>query len=192
VRVNCFDVYEKEGEKWEKSLRFFMKRAGVGPTRRLLRDIFKVRQRVFKKYFRRYIFKDVEKILAALKKKGCLIGLVTGSSDTHVKKILPPAIRNMFDCIVAGNHVRRGKPSPEPYLKAARMLKVAPEECVVVENAPYGVESAKRAGMYCVAVSTSLPAAYLKRADLVVGELADIEKAWSSQRSRPYSRRLRH
>lgn len=183
VRVSCFDVYEKEGEKWEKSLRFFMKRAGVRPTERLLKDIFKVRQRVFKKYFKRYIFKDVEKLLASLKKKGCLIGLVTGSNDKHVKKILPGRMRGMFDCVVAGDHVRKGKPSPEPYLKAARMLKAAPKECVVIENAPYGVESAKRAGMYCVAVSTSLPAAYLKRADLVVGELADIEKAWPSQRS---------
>jgi beta-phosphoglucomutase len=45
---------------------------------------------------------------------------------------------------------------------------------MVVENAPYGIESAQRAGMFCVAVTTSLPKEYLKKADIVVENLEEI------------------
>jgi beta-phosphoglucomutase len=66
-----------------------------------------------------------------------------------------------------------GKPHPEPYLKAAKALGVKPSECAVIENAPYGVASAKKAGMFCIAITSSLPKEYLKRADVVVDSLAE-------------------
>jgi beta-phosphoglucomutase-like phosphatase (HAD superfamily) len=43
-----------------------------------------------------------------------------------------------------------------------------------VENAPFGIQSAKRAGMFCIAVATSLPKEYLKEADLVANEPSEI------------------
>lgn len=176
VRVSCFDVYAKEGERWSKSLKDFLKREGITPSRKLLSEIFIYRQKIFKKYFKRFIFKDAEKVLRGLKNKGCRLSLVTGTPDYEVKRILPKKIYRIFDNIVAGNNVKKGKPNPEPYLKAARMLKVNPKECVVIENAPYGIESAKRAGMLCVAVSTSLPEEFLSKADFIVDRLSKIIK----------------
>jgi beta-phosphoglucomutase len=92
----------------------------------------------------------------------------------ELKEILPLRIYNLFDYAVTGDHVKRGKPHPDPYLKAAKGLGLRPRECIVVENAPLGIESAKRAGMFCVALTTSLPREYLKRADVVVDSLEDI------------------
>lgn len=176
VRVSCFDVYAKEGERWSKSLKDFLKKEGIAPTKKLLSEIFVLRQKIFKKYFKRFIFKDAEPVLRGLKRKGYLLALVTGTPDYEVERILPQKLYRIFDDIVAGNNVKKGKPHPEPYLKAAKMLKVNPKECIVVENAPYGIESAKRAGMYCVAVSTSLPKEFLSGADLVVDRLREIAK----------------
>jgi beta-phosphoglucomutase-like phosphatase (HAD superfamily) len=59
-------------------------------------------------------------------------------------------------------------------LKAARILGLEPRQCLVVENAPFGIESAKKAGMFCVAITTSLPKEHLKKADIIVDRLEDI------------------
>ncbi|MFA6282153.1 MAG: HAD family phosphatase [Candidatus Omnitrophota bacterium] len=174
VRVTCFDVFTKEGERWGKSLRDFFKKAGIKPTKRLLTEVFVLRQKIFKKYFKRFIFNGAQGLLSCLKKGGYRIALVTGTPDYEVKRILPRKLHKCFEVIVAGNMVKKGKPHPEPYLKAAKLLKVKPAMCAVIENAPFGIESAKRAGMYCIAVSTSLPKEFLSKADAIVSDIREI------------------
>jgi len=176
VRVTCFDVYSKEGEQWQKSVRGFLKKSGIDPTPKLLSEIFKSRQEIFYKYFKLHIFDRAEETISVLKRKGFRLALVTGTPDDLIKKILPIRIYRLFECIVAGNHVKNGKPHPEPYIKAAKMLNMKSSECIVVENAPYGIKSAKRAGMYCAAISTSLPDEYLASADIIVQDIGDIMK----------------
>ena len=176
VRINLFDVFAKEGERWEKSLKMFLRCAGLKPTKKLMRKIFAERQKIFKQHFKRYIFSGSAELIRCLKGQGYRLGLVTGTPFRDVKKILPRAIYACFDVIVGGDSIRRGKPHPEPYLKAARRLKAKPQECLVVENAPLGIASAKKAGMFCVALTTSLPREYLKTADCVVGSFDDIRR----------------
>ncbi len=174
VRVSCFDVYSKEGERWDKTLKDLLMQAKIKPSKKILSAIFLSRQKIFKKYFKRFIFKGVDIFLNCLKKPGYQLGLVTGTPTGEIKNILPRKIKNLFDCIVAGDQVKNGKPHPEPYLKAARALGLRPAECLVVENAPLGIEAAKKAGMFCIAVTTSLPKEYLKKADIVVSRLENI------------------
>ncbi len=174
IRVTCFDVYTREGERWQKTLRELLAYAGVQPTEKRLNAIFARRKKIFKKYFKRFIFQGAHPLLRCLKARGYLLGLVTGTPLVEVQRILPKAIHDMFDCIISGDSVKQGKPHPEPYLKGAKCLGVLPRECLVVENAPYGIESAKKAGMFCVAVTTSLPKEYLSHADIVVRSLEEI------------------
>jgi len=174
VRVNCFDIYSKEGERWDKSLSDLLKKRGITPTRRLLLKIFTERQKIFRRYFKRSIFPGTKEFLECLKTRGYLLGLVSGTPIDEISHILPFSIKALFNTIIGGDNVRKGKPHPEPYLKAASSLGLLPEECVVIENAPNGIISAKRAGMYCVAVSTSLPKEYLKEADAIADSLEDI------------------
>jgi beta-phosphoglucomutase len=180
IRVSCFDVYSKEGERWEKTLKDLLKRAGIKPTPGLLHEIFIKRHKIFKKYFKRFIFKDAYSLLTCLKRQSYSLGLVTGSPIEEVKRILSAMALAKFDAIVAGNQVKKGKPHPEPYLKAAKLLNLKPFQCVVIENAPFGIKSAKRAGMPCIALTTSLPKEYLAEADLVANNLAQISKLLSS------------
>ncbi|MFA5270796.1 MAG: HAD family phosphatase [Candidatus Omnitrophota bacterium] len=174
VRVSCFDVYVKEGERWDRSLRDFFNKTGIKPTKKLLSEVFSARQKIFKKYFKRFIFKGAQDLLSCLKKRGYRLALVTGTPDYEIKRILPRKLYDCFEVIVAGNSVKKGKPHPEPYLKAAKLLKIKPGLCTVIENAPYGILSAKRAGMYCIAVSTSLPKKFLSHADRVIGDIREI------------------
>jgi len=78
-----------------------------------------------------------------------------------------------FDTIVAAEDVSRGKPDPEGFLLAARSLGVPPERCLVIEDAPGGIEGARRAGMRSLAVTTTRPREDLSAADAVVDSLND-------------------
>ncbi|HET9381833.1 MAG TPA: HAD family hydrolase [Streptomyces sp.] len=73
--------------------------------------------------------------------------------------------------LVAADDVTRGKPDPEPYLRAARLLGVEPAGCVVFEDAPAGLRAGRAAGMATVALATTHPAHELD-ADLVVPDLS--------------------
>ncbi|SRR5260221_12190167 len=75
--------------------------------------------------------------------------------------------------LVCSDDVQRGKPDPEPYLRAARLLGVAPERCLVFEDAPAGIESARSAGMDVVALTTTFPPERLA-ADICVSDFAGV------------------
>ncbi|RLL65851.1 HAD-IA family hydrolase [Streptomyces sp. Z26] len=75
--------------------------------------------------------------------------------------------------VVAAEDVVRGKPDPEPFLLAARKLGVAPDRCVVFEDAPAGLAAARAAGMRAVALTTTHAREQL-RADAVVTDLSGV------------------
>ena len=83
----------------------------------------------------------------------------------------------MFDVTVTGSDVRKGKPHAEPFLKALQQLGVNAKQAVVLENAPFGIEAAKRAGLFCIALQTSLPRKYLSRADVTFESYAQLHKS---------------
>ncbi len=82
-----------------------------------------------------------------------------------------------FNLTVNGLEVERKKPFPDIYLEAARRLGLKPEECLVVEDALSGIESARAAGCKCLALATSFPTERLTHADWVSGTLADAPDA---------------
>ncbi len=78
--------------------------------------------------------------------------------------------------LITGSDVSRGKPEPEPYLLAAARLGVEPSKCIVVEDAPSGIEAGKRAGMQVIAIAFTYPRQQLEfgPADVLVDRLADL------------------
>jgi mannitol-1-/sugar-/sorbitol-6-phosphatase len=76
--------------------------------------------------------------------------------------------------MICAEDISRGKPDPEGYLAAAEVLGFSPADCVVIEDAPPGIDAAKAAGMQAIAVATTYPAERLMGADLVIAQLADL------------------
>ena len=85
-------------------------------------------------------------------------------------------VEDVVDEVVSGDDVDRGKPEPDVFLEAARRLGLPPERCIVIEDAPSGVESAHRAGMRAVAIaSTGRTRMELEAAELVIESLGEID-----------------
>jgi sugar-phosphatase len=77
--------------------------------------------------------------------------------------------------LVTADDVTEGKPSPEPYLKGAELLRFAPHDCLVFEDAPAGIASARAAGMKVIAIPTTYPVAELRGAHAIVPSLDDVQ-----------------
>jgi len=76
---------------------------------------------------------------------------------------------------VTGSEVKNKKPHPELFLLAAERMGVKPANCVVIEDAPNGIQAAKAAGAKCIAVTNSTTTANLSQADLVCDSLKQID-----------------
>jgi len=84
-----------------------------------------------------------------------------------------------FDITVNGLQVERKKPFPDIYLKAAELLDVASEDCLVVEDAPNGIEAGKAAGMKCLGIMSSFSEKELYLADWIVPDLTQVpDEIW--------------
>ncbi len=86
-------------------------------------------------------------------------------------------LEGAFEAIVSSGDVTIGKPDPEVFLKAAAGIGLPPAQCAVVEDAVVGVQAAKAAGMACLAVTTTHPAASLQAADRIVASLETVGPA---------------
>ena len=84
--------------------------------------------------------------------------------------------------LVAADDVSNGKPHPEPYLKGAERLGVKPDECVVIEDAPAGIQAAHAAGMKAIGLASTYPGAALTAADAVIQRLNQIRVAVEGER----------
>ena len=110
--------------------------------------------------------------------------IVSGALRNEITTILEASgLLKEFHVIVAADDVSQGKPDPEGFLKAVRLLNrdfVLPseillsEECLAIEDSPWGIEAAKKSGAKCLAVMTSYPRERVLDADLVVPDLSSV------------------
>jgi beta-phosphoglucomutase len=129
------------------------------------------------------------RLAAGLKKSGYKLGLVTGGGSTRITRALGAKNAELFDAVVTADDVKKCKPHPEPYLAAAKMLSVKPSRCLAVENAPLGIESAKRAGMFCAAITTTLGRKYLSGADIILNDVRKLRSVLAAPDKSPKGKR---
>lgn len=104
--------------------------------------------------------------------KSAGIPVAIGSASKNTPTILERVgIRNLFDAVADGNIVKKAKPDPEVFLKAAAMLNTQPGRCVVFEDAVAGIQAARNAGMLCVGIGSGT---VLREADIVVNGLNEM------------------
>ncbi|WP_445475729.1 HAD family hydrolase [Methanococcoides methylutens] len=166
IDITKQDIYDIEGSNHVGVIKLIFKKAGREADPELIEKLRVRKRELFFKKKNISSFEGMYDLLNSLKRHFHL-AVVSGSDRPIVDSMMKEFYPGIFEVIISGADVTNGKPHPEPYLKAIEILEVEKENCLVIENAPLGVDSAKNAGLYCVAVSTYVDAEKLKRADQI-------------------------
>jgi HAD superfamily hydrolase (TIGR01509 family) len=111
----------------------------------------------------------------AMKEKNFRVAIATSGTLDKSRAVLEAAKVPYRKVIyITGSDVKNKKPDPELFLLAAERIGIEPADCVVIEDAPNGVQAAKAAGAKCIAVTNSTNAANLSEADLICDSLEQI------------------
>ena len=117
----------------------------------------------------------MELIEAAMEREDFRLAIATSGTLEKSRAVLEAtAVPYRQMAYINGNDVTHKKPDPELFLLAAERIGIAPADCVVIEDAPNGVQAAKAAGAKCIAVTNSTSADNLAEADLVCDSLEEI------------------
>jgi len=122
-------------------------------------EIAMKKEALFRKIYRPHIhcIEGLRSFLSQSRTLGIRAALVTSAQRQNIDFVLDSlTIRSYFDVVIGDEEVVRGKPDPQAYLLAAEQLGIAPSNCIVFEDAPSGIEAARRAGMKCIVIATSL------------------------------------
>ncbi len=157
---------------------------GVAEKHRFPLDLPAAKKRTYEIYLalvpqRLRAFPGAQELVGACRRAGLKIAVASSADlikiEANLRQIgLPPAT---WDALVSAEDATHKKPAPDLFLAAARRLALAPSQCVVIEDAVNGLLAAKAAGMRCVAVAQTFPAAQLRTADLVRTGLQDVTLA---------------
>ncbi|MDD5513552.1 MAG: HAD family phosphatase [Candidatus Omnitrophica bacterium] len=177
IRVNCYDIYKREGQDGISTLKDLFREKGRPFDAEAAKRILFEKERLFKKIVRIRFIRGSRPFVRYLKNKNIRLALVTGTSRHEAEKIMPGKLLRLFEVVVTGDEVSKGKPDPEPFLKAVKKLKIHPCQAAVIENAPFGISAAKKAKIFCIALETSLPLKYLRGADRHFKSFAELKKS---------------
>lgn len=118
----------------------------------------------------------VRVLLENLRHRGIRCCIATSTPRLNIEAVLPRlGLESFFAGAVCSEDVQRGKPDPEVFEKAAERLGLNPRDCVVFEDATYGIEAGRAAGAFTVGVATTHPIENLLTAHVAVSSLAEID-----------------
>ena len=167
-------IYEHEGAMGVDIIQNLFQKTGLPVDEEQIMEIYDQQNRIFREDYldKVRLYPETLTLIDGFQERGLRLGLVTSSRMNLVEQIWEDHhCLNRFDTIVTADDVTRFKPNPDPYLKALEKLNQEPEGCLVVENAPAGIQSAKAAGLTCYAVASTLPPPYLQASDRIFPSL---------------------
>jgi beta-phosphoglucomutase len=164
VEIDRDEYFLIEGTSVRGVAAFFGNRAGLAAA--VIEEIARAKEAHYAAHHTFAFYPGIPELIDAASARAPL-GVVSGGNADRLAATAGRDFLAKFQVLITGDMVQRPKPDPEPYLRAAGALAVSPARCLVVENAPMGIASAKAAGMTCIAICSTLPAAQLADADFV-------------------------
>ena len=184
IRFTEYEGYMNEGRTGHSTIDgAFNRDHGRDATEDEKQEIYRIKSRYFESYGQSPVMPFAGDLLQKVKMQKRDIYLVTGSGQASLLDGLQVHFPNIFrkERMVTAFDVTQGKPHPEPYLKALKKSGLTPAEVVVIENAPLGVESAKAAGLFVIAINTGPldeKVLWESGADVVLSGMQELYEKW--------------
>ncbi len=178
------EAYMHEGRTGAGTINIVSKRQrGREASEEEIKEIYRTKSDLFNSLPKAERMPGAHELLKKVKADGLTPVIVTGSGQTSLLDRLNHNFPDIFkaELMVTAFDVKYGKPNPEPYLMALKKANVHPNEAIVVENAPLGVQAGVAAGIFTIAVNTGpLPDNALtdQGANLLFHSMKDLEENW--------------
>ncbi len=185
IKCTRDEFYEMEGMTGSEIIKMkFKTGAGKNITDDEAHALYGVKTRYFRELGEAPVMPGAVRVLQALKDADVDRVLVTGSQQDTLLERIEKDFPGLFGEVkVTGHDVRKGKPNPEPFLKAMAKAEKKPNQCIVIENAPLGVQASHAAGCFTIGVTTGpIPEKdlYKAGADLVYKNMDELAAALPS------------
>jgi beta-phosphoglucomutase len=162
-KISKNDFFLNEGKNIYELMKIW---TGINDLSKI-KELISVKDKIFNQSYCFKLFEGVEDLLSLIEKKNIVRGLVTASTQERYETTCPKWFQDYFSVIVTSEDGGRGKPYPDPYNIAALKALVKPDKCLVIENSPYGIDSANDAGMASVGVAHTVQVKNLNHAKYV-------------------------
>ena len=177
------EAYMHEGRKGDDTISIVSRREGKEVDADERKRIYRKKTEIFGSCPGILPMKCISELLRMIAGNGLGVMLVTGSGQPSLLERLNNDFPDVFirERVISSFDVINGKPHPEPYLTALHRGDLKPCETVVVENAPLGIESARAAGLFVIAVNTGpLPDSILLEsgANILYPSIEALYNAW--------------
>ncbi len=150
-----------------------------------IQELVQIKNDRFEEFIRKnsIVFPGVVSLLQDLQKHQIFTAICSGALRREIRVFLSlTGLLDYFAFIIGAEDVEKGKPDPQGYRlalqKANEVLNanppIPPSQCIVIEDSMWGIDAAKKAGMFCLAVAHSYPPDQLSQADRIVQTLAEL------------------
>ena len=179
------EAYMHEGRTGAATINIVSQRErGFDATEEEIKRIYQAKSDLFNQYPKAERMPGAWEVLTQIKEAGLIPMVVTGSGQTSLLDRLNQNFPDIFkrELMVTAFDVKYGKPNPEPYLMALKKGGLQPNEALVVENAPLGVQAGIAAGIFTIAVNTGpLPDHVLldQGANILFHSMTDFNEHWN-------------
>lgn len=153
-------VYQLEGMPSNNLVKEIFKKYNINKEldQELIEKISERKKQLFKEIEDTHLIEGVPDLIKILNECKCLKAIVTGAAKKEIELTIDKMIGlKNFDVVVSGEDVEAGKPNSDPFVVALQKMNIKSSECIVVENAPLGVEAANKAGIRCILTLNNTP-----------------------------------
>lgn len=180
------EFYLYEGQKGSDTIKHLYKRQfGKDASEEFVSEVYNHKTTLFREQTEITLIPDIEPLIRHFKNEGIRIGVVTGSSKSNALSRIGSYLADHIDLnnVITADDCILGKPDAEPYRRGMALFDASPEDTLVIENAPYGVEAASKSEAFVVAVMTGpVPEKILydNGAHVVLPDMASVMNWWTT------------